>query len=307
VTAVVRNARALPAEIAGGVDSGRVRVVAARLEDPASLERALAGAKVVLHLATGSIDSWESVERTMVRGSVSAAEAALRAGAARFVYVSSISALDTAGARPIEDSLATDPRPEARSPYARGKIAAEKALVEMHRTRALPLVIVRPGVVLGAGAPFQHSGLGLWVKDNHCIGWGAGDRALPLVWVDDVAGALAALAAHPGKDLDGRALDLAADTGLSARDVVRELRAASGRDLRFHPRSLGLSYAMEIGKWIVKRIGRREAEFPSWRDLAARSLASPIPSRTAREVLGWKPLEEREAFLERAVRPSAIR
>jgi nucleoside-diphosphate-sugar epimerase len=144
------------------------------------------------------------------------------------------------------------------------------------------------------------------VRDNHCIGWGAGDRALPLVWVDDVAGALAALAAHPGKELDGRALDLAADTGLSAREIVLAMRKATGRDIRFHPRSLGLSYAMEVGKWVVKRIGRRAAEFPSWRDLAARSLASPIPSRTAREALGWKPVEEREAFLERAVRQAAI-
>lgn len=307
VTAIVRSPRALPAEIARGADSGRVRVLRGHLEDPESLEKALAGAKVVLQLATGSIDTWESVERTMVRGSLSVAEAALRAGASRFVYVSSISALDTRSARPIEDSLSTDPRPESRSLYARGKIAAEKALVEMHAARGLPLVIVRPGVVLGAGAPFQHSGLGLWVRDVHCVGWGAGDHALPLVWVDDVAEALALVAAHPGKELDGRALDLAADTGLCARDVVGELRAASGRELRFHARPLGLSYAMEIGKWIVKRLGRRAAEIPSWRDLEARSLLSPIPSRTAREVLGWKPVDDREAFLERAVRPAAVR
>ncbi len=172
----------------------------------------------------------------------------------------------------------------------------------MHRTRGLPLVIVRPGVVLGAGAPLQHSGLGLWVRDNHCVGWGAGAHPLPLVWVDDVADALAAVAAFAGKDLDGRALDLAANVGLDARTVVQELRAATGRDLHFHPRSIPLSFAIEVGKWIVKKIGRRAAEFPSWRDLEARSLASPIPSKTARQVLGWKPIEDREQFLDRAVR-----
>jgi predicted dehydrogenase/nucleoside-diphosphate-sugar epimerase len=302
VTAVVRQAQFLPREIASGVEGGRVRIVRGSLEDRASLERAIAGARVVIHLATGGGSSWEEVERSMVRGTVAAAEAAIKAKAERFVYVSSIAALDTGGARPIEDSLETDPRPEARPVYARGKIAAEKALAELHRTKGLPLVIVRPGVVLGAGTSMQHSGLGLWVRDNHCVGWGAGEHPLPLVWVDDVAEALATIAGHPGKGLDGKALNLAASVPLSAREVVAELAKVTGRPIEFHPRPLALSQAMEIGKWIVKRLSGRSADPPSWHDLAARSLRAPIPSRTAREVLGWKPVEDREAFLERAVR-----
>jgi len=238
----------------------------------------------------------------MIRGSLAAADAALRAKVERFVFVSSIAALDTGGSAPIDDALAADPRPESHSVYARGKIATEKALLERHRADGLPLVIARPGVVLGAGSPLQHSGFGLWVRDNHCVGWGAGAHPLPLVWVDDVADALVAIAAFPGKALDGRALALAANVPLSARDAVAELRRATGRDLHFHARPLAVSYAMELGKWIVKKVGRRSAEFPSWHDFAARSLASPIPSRTARELLGWKPVEEREAFLDRAVR-----
>ncbi len=300
VTAVVRDDRALPAEI-----DGDVRVLRARLEDAASLERALAGVSTVLHLATGSIDTWEAAERSMVKGSVAAAEAATKAGARRFVYVSSIAALDTRGAAPIEDSVATDAAPRSRNVYARAKIAAEKALLRLHEERGLPLVIARPGVVLGEGTPMQHSGFGYWARDNHCIGWGAGDHPLPLVWVDDVAAALAALASLPAREgaaLHGKALDLATRVPLTAREVVAELAKSTGRDLRFHARPLALSQTLEIGKWVVKRLARRDPEFPSWRDLAARSLRSPIPSRTARDVLGWKPVEEREAFLDRAVR-----
>jgi hypothetical protein len=85
--------------------------------------------------------------------------------------------------------------------------------------------------------------------------------------------------------------------------MVAELRRATLRDLHFHARPLALSQAMEIGKWIVKRIGgRRDAEFPSWHDLRARALPAAIPSDTARAVLGWKPVEDREGFLERTVR-----
>ncbi|HEX5758760.1 MAG TPA: NAD-dependent epimerase/dehydratase family protein [Thermoanaerobaculia bacterium] len=305
-TAVVRRTHALPSPLPEAARAGRLRLVRGRLEDAESLASALAGAATVLHLATGGGDTWEKVERSMVRGSIAAAEAALAAGAARFVYVSSIAALYTGsdgGEGPIEDSLDTDPKPEGRDVYSRGKIATERALLALHRERGLPLVVVRPGVVMGAGTPLQHAGLGLWVRDRHCIGWGRGDRPLPVVAVDDVADALARVAAHPGPDLHGRALNLCPAAPLTAAEVVAELGRATGRPLRFHPRPLWLSQLLEIGKWAVKAAGRRPGNrFPSYRDLKTRALARPFTSRTAREVLGWRPVEEREALLDRAVR-----
>jgi nucleoside-diphosphate-sugar epimerase/predicted dehydrogenase len=306
VTVVARRAHALPPEITAAAASGKLRLLCGSLEDRASLERALAGAHTVLQLATGGGDTWEKVERAMVEGSIDVAEICLEQRVQRFVYVSSIAALYTghdAGAREIEDSLATDPRPDARPLYSRGKIAAERALLALHEQRGLALTIVRPGVVLGAGTPMQHSGLGFWPRDNHCIGWGAGDHPLPLVWVDDVADALVLVARHASKELDGRALNLCARVPLSAREIVDEMSKASGRKLEFHPRALALAQSMEIGKWLVKKAGRRGGvEFPSWHDLKARALVPAFTSRTARDVLGWKPIEERQAFLDRAVR-----
>jgi nucleoside-diphosphate-sugar epimerase len=168
------------------------------------------------------------------------------------------------------------------------------------------VTIVRPGVVVGRGTPMQHSGLGLWVRDNHCVGWGRGENPLPFVWVEDVAGALVRLARHEGRGLDGKALNLCAAPPLCAREASAELARASGRRIEFHPRALALSQALEIGKWLVKKVGRRPgASFPSWHDLACRALRAPLPSRGARELLGWRPLEERGAFVERALRPMA--
>ena len=305
VTAVARRPQGLPPELLGPAAEGTLRVVPGRLEDPASLAAALSGAEVVVHLATGSGETWEEVRRAMVDGSVAAARAAFGEGVRRFLYVSSIAALyagPDCGAEVLEDSLATDPEPDGRDVYSRGKIAAEAALLALRKETGLPLVIARPGVVLGSGKPMQHSGLGLWVKDNHCVGWGMGDHPLPLVTADDVADALARLALFFGDALDGTALNLCSRVPLSAREVVAELGRATGRRMVFHPRPLWLSQGMEIGKWLVKRAGRRQVPFPSYRDLKSRSLAPAFSSRTAREVLGWRPVEEREAFLDQAVR-----
>jgi len=310
VTAAVRRAHSLPPFVLDAARDGRLRLVRASLEDRASLDAAVRGCAVVIQLATGGGNSWATVERAMVGGSVATAEACLEHGVGRYVYVSSSSALYLgADAGPsVRDAVGPDPRPAARALYARGKVAAEEALMRLYRERGLPLVIVRPAVVLGEGTALQHSGLGLWVRDNHCVGWGRGDTPLPLVLVDDVADALVRAALHPGSDLDGKGLNLAADTGLSAARVVEELRRATGRALVFHPRSLAFSQALEIGKWIVKKVGRRPgAEFPSWRDLKSRALVPRIAGDTAREVLGWQPVEETERFLDLAVRVHAPR
>lgn len=301
-TAVVRRTHALPPFLVEAAQRGQARLVRGSLEDSSSLREALTGAACVLQLATGNGPTWETVQRAMVDGTRAVAELALERGVKRFVFASTIAALylgADCGQKLIADSLDTDPQPDGRSLYARGKIATEKALVELQRTKGLPLVILRPGVVVGRGTALQHSGLGLWVRDNHCVGWGAGDTPLPLVWVDDVAEALVRAALHRTDELHGKALNLCANVDLSAAQTVAALREVTGRALHFHPRSLAISQTMEIGKWLVKKAGgRKDAAFPSYRDIKSRSLAVPFACDLARGVLGWKPLEERRAFVE---------
>lgn len=305
VTCVTRRFHSLPPAIVEPALDGRLRLVRASLGDEEGMAAALRGAKRCIHLATGGGDDWETVQRVMVDGSARVAEQCAEAGVERLVYVSSIAALYTGpdgGAEVIRDSWETDPEPEARPVYARGKAAAEAALKEVAERTGLGLVVARPGVVLGEGTPMQHSGFGLWVRDNHCVGWGPGDHPLPLVLADDVADALVAAALAEGEGVDGRALNLCANPGISGQEAVEELARATGRRMAFHPRSLGLSQTMEVGKWIVKRVGRRRAPFPSYRDLKSRALVTPFASDIARGSLGWTPCEDRDEFLDRAIR-----
>jgi predicted dehydrogenase/nucleoside-diphosphate-sugar epimerase len=301
VTALVRRTHSLPAVLREAAIAGRLRLVVGGLGDPAAMRELLRGARACIHLATGGGASWEDVEREMVGGSLRLAQAARAEGISRFVYVSSIAALYTAAGStpaPVRDTHPTDPEPRGRSLYARGKIAAESALTELHAREPIGLVIARPGVVLGPGSAMQHSGLGLWVRDNHCVGWGVGEHALPIVLADDVAEALVLAALHTGRELDGKAMNLAVRSSLSARALVESLARASGRRIVFHPRPIWISHLAEIGKWVVKKIGRRaDAAMPSARDFRARALEVPFACETAREVLGWKPREDAAEIL----------
>ena len=60
----------------------------------------------------------------------------------------------------------------------------------MHHARGLPLVIARPGIVVGPGGPLQHWGIGRWHGPGAVRLWGNGRNVLPFVLVDDVADAL---------------------------------------------------------------------------------------------------------------------
>ena len=87
-----------------------------------------------------------------------------------------------------------------RNYYARAKALSEQVLMELHREQGLPVVIFRPGIVIGRGGSPLHWGIGMWSFDAVCQLWGRGTTPLPLVLVEDVASALvAALELRPSK------------------------------------------------------------------------------------------------------------
>jgi nucleoside-diphosphate-sugar epimerase len=116
--------------------------------------------------------------------------------------------------------------------YARAKARSEEILMRMHRERGLPLVIVRPGVVIGRGGSPFHWGVGMWWNDSVCQIWGEGKNKLPLVLVEDVADGL--IAAMNTEGIEGRSFNLVADPCLSAQEYLDELDRAGKMRIERH-------------------------------------------------------------------------
>jgi dihydroflavonol-4-reductase len=138
-----------PASTLDGLELARVR---ADVLDRASIRRAMKGVERVFHLA-GSNDLSLSRERTFavnVEGTRIVLEEALRADVQRAVYTSSVAAVGPAprGCTADEDNLWDAGR--YRIPYVDAKHAAEAMAMRLV-ARGLPLVIVNPAHVLGAG------------------------------------------------------------------------------------------------------------------------------------------------------------
>jgi predicted dehydrogenase/nucleoside-diphosphate-sugar epimerase len=292
VTLVVRKPGLLPA----GLRDGSVRVFAGDAGDPQVLAAAFAGADAVLHLATAAGDDPAAVERTMAAAVRAAGEVARAASVRRFVYTSSTAALWLGAPGTIDGGTGPDPRPQARSAYARGKIAAERELTAL-RGQGLEVTIVRPAIVVAHDGLHEHSGVGLWVRDNHCVGWGHGRTPLPFVLADDCAAAL--VAALDAEAAANRSYNLAGDVRLTAREWVEELAHRTGRDHHFHGTALRWLWLQEVGKYLVKLLARRARQWPAFRDFASRSFTTRLDCSDGKRDLGFAPETDRVRFLQR--------
>jgi nucleoside-diphosphate-sugar epimerase len=292
VTVIGRQARPVPAGAS---------FVIGEVADRSRMFEVVEGAAAVYHLGTGGGSTWAEFERDFVQGARNVAEACLNAGVRRLVYTSSIAALYLGGRRRITDEMPADQKPQLRSLYSRGKIAAEAELLRLHEERRLPVVILRPGVVVGRRGILDHGGVGQWPTDIRCIGWGSGRNPLPLVLVDDVVDAL--VLALSASEIDGRALNVVGDVCISAREYVDLCSRESLRDYRFYPRSLPYLQSIEIIKWVLKVFARKaENPFPSYRDLKSRSFRASFDNTGAKRALGWTPNADLNVFVQQALR-----
>jgi dihydroflavonol-4-reductase len=147
--------RAVDLRLSAAIDGLPTEFVRADVLDQQALQKAFAGAEIVLHLAArisiaGDPDG--SVRRVNVEGVRHAAEAALAAGVGRFVHCSSLHAFDVgATVGPIRETglRATDPRLPA---YDRSKAAGEDQLRRVV-DRGLDAVILNPSGMIGPVDP----------------------------------------------------------------------------------------------------------------------------------------------------------
>ena len=277
-----------------------LRYVRAAAGDEQAMMRVIEGALVVYHLAMGGGDTWADYQRDFVDSARYVANACLAHGVRRLIWTGSTAGLYLGRRGTMDESDGADPKPLLRSDYSRGKVEAERVLLEAHAQRGLPVVIMRPAIVVGRGGFLCHGGIGVWAADTCCLGWGRGDHPLPFVLVQDVAQGLYLAKDKPG--IDGMAFNLAGDVRPSAAEYLRIVRQRSLRNFRFYPQSLVKLRTVELLKWVVKRLaGRRDAALQSYYDMKSRSMRTQMDCSLAKRVLGWNPNASMEVFLREAI------
>lgn len=299
VCVMARSTRGLPPLL----HDPRVTIVSGDVSDMDAVERAIGKAKFVINLAIGASGSTpQEIEDSMKAGALGVARLCADKDVELLLYTSTIAALYLGDPDAVvQDATGTDPQREQRGEYARAKAATEEALLSFKADKPLPICIMRPGVVVGAGGIAFHSGLGFFNRDRYCLGWNRGSNPLPFVLADDVATAIATALERP-QIAAGKTYNLVGDVRLTARDYIAELGRATGRPLRFHGHSVAMLQSVEVGKWLIKLAsGRKNLTFPSYRDLKSRGMMAHFDCSAVKRDLDWEPENDRAAFVERAI------
>jgi nucleoside-diphosphate-sugar epimerase len=265
-------------------------VVEAALDDADALREACAAVGTVSHLAsmmpsaaTKAVlpEAWRQVN---VEGTVRLARVALAAGVRRFVFVSSTAAMGS----PTEPEVDEDTPCRPASPYEVTKRAAEQELLRLQAQEGLPVVILRPSLVAGAGQRggvllklFRLCRRGLFPVVGPQL-----EAAKPLISAHDLVQALL-LAAERGRE--GRIYLVHSGERHTLRTILEAAGRLVGRERPWITVPLPLVRAASIASTPVFRALSREPPLSPER-LALFLADRRISIERARRELGYVPL-----------------
>ena len=302
IRVLVRN----PGRLSPDLKDARVDVVVGDLSQQAGLAPALEGIRSVYHLARPNVKTWEEFVEHEIDATRGVAEACLAAKVKRLFYTGTIDSY-YAGAKAgtITEETPLDPHIDWRNYYGRAKAMSEELLCELHRDKGLPVVIFRPGIVIGRGSSPLHWGVGMWSFDAVCQVWGQGRNPLPIVLVQDVASAL--VTALDVQGIDGESFNLVAESNLTAFDYLQALDRSIGAEFQKIPTHPWKFYVADVAKWLVKRAIRHpDRRRPCYRDWETRTQRAHFDCSKARKVLNWNPTSARDEIIRRGIDEPAL-
>ncbi len=279
----------------------KIDIVKGDLTNPESLRQALDQIHTVYHLARGSGKTWSSYLESDVEPTQKLADLCLEKSVKRLIYTSSI-AIYNAGDRraTITETTKPDAGMARIAPYTRSKVENETRLMALYQQKGLPVIIFRPGIVLGSGGSPYHWGIAGWPYSSICQLWGDGNNPLPIVLVSDVVDALIRAIEVPG--IEGQSFNLAAKPCITANQYLDEFERSAHIKIRRVRISAPKFYMEALLKWGIKVAGRDpHAAFPSYADAKGRSLASRFDCSKAEQILGWSAISDRDVLIKEGI------
>lgn len=231
-----------------------MRVVRGDVADPASLAGALAGHEGIVHLAAavGYGQGMDHCLRVNRDGTRNVAEAAVSAGARRFVHLSSVSVYGRAAGRPIDEDARLR---KTGDPYGDTKIDAERILRAHEARGELALTVLRPTVVYGPGDDKFLPKLAENLRAGRARVIGSGRQRVDALHVDDLVELLARVLEDP------RAVGRTYNLNHPANPTWNEFVAFLAEKLGVpppaghvpYPLALATAAGMELAAWLSGR------------------------------------------------------
>ncbi|UUD64070.1 SDR family oxidoreductase [Pseudomonas seleniipraecipitans] len=246
--------------------------------------------QVVIHTAARAhvlrnelSDPLSEYRRVNVQGTLNLARQAATAGVRRFIFVSSIGVNGNINSYPFRP----DQQPNPAEPYAQSKWEAEQGLWQIQQETGMEMVIIRPPLVYGRGAPGNFGSLVRWIDRGVPLPLGAIHNKRSLIGIDNLVDLIILCVSHSAAA--NQVLLVADGDDLSTTELLRRVGNAIGKPALLIPVPTGLLQfaATLLGKKAVanRLLGSLQVDI----------------SKTC-ELLEWRPLHSVEEGLVRSFR-----
>ena len=270
------------------VDVHAESVVVGDIDAHTDWRKAVAGIEVVVHLAARVHIMHDQADNPLVEfrkinldGTRSLAEAAVKAGVKRLVYVSSIK---VNGEATQGEPFTPQDTPSPSDPYAIAKWEAEKALLEISQASGLEVVIVRPPLVYGPGVKANFHNLIKLVRKRIPLPLAGINNKRTLVALDNLADLLMTCCEHPAAA--GHVFLAGDNESVSTAELISKIAKAFGQ------RPPVFYFPPRLMQWAASLLGKQAV----WKRLAG-SLEVDISD--AKTVMGWQPVTSMDDELKR--------
>jgi nucleoside-diphosphate-sugar epimerase/predicted dehydrogenase len=275
-----------------GLLAPEASIVLGELADEGALREGALGADVVFHLAGATSGTWEAHAEATVAGTRRMLRICRDAGVRRFILASSAVVYDKSGQdrnSMFDESAPLLPAAPCTGAYARGKLEAERLVLEHAQRGAMEVVIVRPGLIYGKERlTFAH--LGELVGQAR-IAYGRASLLLPLVEAGSCADALLRLATAPAAA--GRIYNIVDAYLTTRRDYLEALRSATGHSQRvIYVPAWPVAAGCAVGAALGRITGSARLADISGEKIRTRSIEVRYDTSALQRDSGWQPLRD---------------
>lgn len=171
-----------------------VEMVGGDITDETVVQKAMQGCDVVFHCAYDLTGAREYQKQVGIQGTRNVCEAVFREGVSRMVHISTFAVYAPMATGDLTESF---PWPRCSNAYTLIKREAERLVLDLHRQRGLPVVVIQPTLVYGPFSPHWT----ITPVDNLKTGFvplvNGGAGYCNAVYIDDVIDALILAATQP--------------------------------------------------------------------------------------------------------------
>lgn len=259
------------------------------INDSDAISKAMANQQAVIHLAAkvAPLGSWKDFYSINVEGTRTLHAAAVTEGVSRFIYISTPSVAHSGSS--ISGGSAFPAMPDkVIGHYSKSKAVAESWVLQQSNLH-LPVVALRPHLVIGPGDPQLIGRVVDRALHNRLFTVGSGLTLVDTTWVDNAASAIIA-ALDRCEYLGGKAMVVSNGEPRTIFELFSQITSAA--NIQWTPRSISPKVATFAGHLVEKvwLLSNKKSEPPITSFLAKQlSTAHWFDQSATTTALAWQP------------------